>query len=79
MLIALAKNKEVQDLLGFVSENQYLCEAEELENFKVLEQSAYQDILKYLSDRGFRESNYEIIELTKWLRDKIKNSERRYE
>ena len=42
-------------------------------------QSAYEDILNYLSDRGFRESNYEIIELTKWLRNKIKNSERRYE
>ena len=26
------------------------------------------EVLDYLSERGFRESNYEIIELTKWLR-----------
>ena len=25
------------------------------------------EVLEYLSKRGFRESNYEIIELTKWL------------
>ena len=28
------------------------------------------EVLEYLSERGFRESNYEIIELTKWLREK---------
>lgn len=38
MLIALAKNKEIKDLLNFVLKNQYLCEAEDLENFKVLEE-----------------------------------------
>jgi len=26
------------------------------------------EVLDYLSERGFRESNYEIIELTRWLR-----------
>ena len=37
---------------------------------ELAKQSAYKDVLNYLSERGFRESNYEIIELTKWLRKK---------
>ena len=32
---------------------------------------AIKDVLEYLSDRGFRESNYEITELTKWLSDRL--------
>jgi len=37
MLIALAENKELQDLLGKVLENQYLCEAKELQELKYKE------------------------------------------
>ena len=37
---------------------------------ELAKQSAYKDVLNYLSERGFRESNYEIRELTKWLQKK---------
>lgn len=30
-------------------------------------QEMIKEVLEYLSQRGFRESNYEVIELTKWL------------
>ena len=33
MLIALAENKEVQDLLGKLLDEQYLCEADELKKW----------------------------------------------
>ena len=42
------------------------------EEFNKGYQKAIEDALNYLSERGFRESNYEIIELTKWLWEKSK-------
>jgi hypothetical protein len=35
-------------------------------------QEAFREVIEFLSQRGFRESNYEIKELTKWLKEKVK-------
>lgn len=40
-------------------------------NEKEIKKETFKEILNYLSERGFRESNYEIIELTKWIREKL--------
>ena len=62
MLIALAKNEEVQNLLGKVADNQYLCEKEEPNNLKYKESKKIMEVIKQKVDKATPKELEEALE-----------------
>jgi len=63
ILIALAKNKDVEDLLKKILDNQYLCEAEELSKLKYKEAKKTSELDDKMKNLQKEQMEYEKKEL----------------